>query len=119
MAELGFVRNGSARQLRLGSSRTVAYIMLDTANPFFTDVARGIEDAAASADLLLFSCNSDHLASRERSYLDRLEQQRVQGVLITPVTRPANCLMSSPARHPGRDRRPYPGRPDALFSISR
>ena len=98
MAELGFVRNESARQLRLGSSRTVAYIMLDTANPFFTDVARGIEDAAASADLLLFSCNSDNLASRERSYLDRLEQQRVQGVLITPVDPDSELLDELPRR---------------------
>ncbi len=98
MAELGFVRNESARQLRLGSSRTVAYIMLDTANPFFTDVARGIEDAAASADLLLFSCNSDNLASRERSYLDRLEQQRVQGVLITPVDPASELLDELPRR---------------------
>ena len=98
MAELGFVRNESARQLRLGSSRTVAYIMLDATNPFFTDVARGIEDAAALADLLLFSCNSDNLASRERSYLDRLEQQRVQGVLITPVDPASELLDELPRR---------------------
>lgn len=98
MAELGFVRNESARQLRLGSSRTVAYIMLDAANPFFTDVARGIEDATTPADLLLFSCNSDNLASRERSYLDRLEQQRVQGVLITPVDPASELLDELPRR---------------------
>jgi LacI family transcriptional regulator len=98
MAELGFVRNESARQLRLGSSRTVAYIMLDAANPFFTDVARGIEDATASADLLLFSCSSDNFATRERSYLDRLEQQRVQGVLITPVDPASELLDALPRR---------------------
>src|SRR5829696_8565441 len=46
MAELGFVRNESARQLRAGRSRTVAYVMLDATNPFFTDVAQGIEDTA-------------------------------------------------------------------------
>ena len=48
MAELGFVRNESARQLRAGRSRTLAYVVLDAANPFFTDVARGVEDAAAA-----------------------------------------------------------------------
>ena len=98
MAELGFVRNESARQLRLGSSRTVAYIMLDAANPFFTDVARGIEDVTVSADLLLFSCNSDNFATRERSYLDRLEQQRVQGVLITPIDPASELLDALPRR---------------------
>jgi LacI family transcriptional regulator len=85
MAALGFVRNESARQLRAGKSRAIGYIMLDASNPFFTDVARGIEDAAELADLSLFICNSDNRAGRERSYLDRLEQQRVQGILITPV----------------------------------
>ena len=36
MESLGFVRNESARQLRAGSSRIVAYLMLDAGNPFFT-----------------------------------------------------------------------------------
>ncbi|MEU4673554.1 LacI family DNA-binding transcriptional regulator [Amycolatopsis sp. NPDC023774] len=85
MAALGFVRNESARQLRAGHSRVLAYVMLDGRNPFFTDVAAGMEDAAAEDDLSLFVCNSANLAEREAAYLRRLEQQRVQGVLITPV----------------------------------
>jgi LacI family transcriptional regulator len=85
MVQLGFVRNEGARQLRAGSSHTLAYVMLDATNPFFTDVAQGIEDTAAEADLSLFICNSDNRADRELSYLNRLQQQRVQGVLITPV----------------------------------
>src|SRR5215469_17221956 len=39
--QLGFVRNESARQLRAGRSRTIGLLVLDVANPFFTDVARG------------------------------------------------------------------------------
>ena len=85
MAELGFVRNESARQLRAGHSRTLAYVMLDATNPFFTDVAQGIELAAEDADLSLFLCNSDNRASRESTHLDHLQEQRVQGILITPV----------------------------------
>ncbi|MFD2415854.1 LacI family DNA-binding transcriptional regulator [Amycolatopsis pigmentata] len=85
MAELRFVRNESARQLRAGRSRIVGYVMLDGRNPFFTDVAAGIEDAADEADLSLFLCNSDNQPERERAYLSRLEEQRVQGILITPI----------------------------------
>jgi len=85
MTELAFVRNESARQLRAGKSRVVAYVMLDASNPFFTDVAQGIEEAAEDADLSVFTCNSDQRTEREHVYLDRLEQQRVQGILITPV----------------------------------
>ena len=92
MRELGFVRNESARQLRAGRSSTLAYVMLDATNPFFTDVAQGIEDAADEADLSLFLCNSDNSAARELAYLDRLEQQRVQGILVTPVSPEAPSL---------------------------
>ncbi len=98
MAELGFVRNESARQLRAGRSRTIAYIMLDATNPFFADVAGGIEEAAEAADLALFSCNSDNRLDREATYLQRLEQQRVQGVLVTPVDPEADLLLQLPAR---------------------
>ncbi len=59
MASLGFVRNESARQLRAGSSRIVAYLMLDAGNPFFTDVAKGVEEAARAAGLSVFLCNSN------------------------------------------------------------
>ena len=94
MVELGFVRNESARQLRAGRSHTLAYVMLDAGNPFFTDVAAGIELAAEAADLALFLCNSDNRASREAAYLTHLEQQRVQGILVTPVDPDADTLVS-------------------------
>src|SRR2546422_11721453 len=41
--EIGFVRNGSARQLRAGTSQHIGLIVLDVANPFFTEVACGGE----------------------------------------------------------------------------
>ncbi len=98
MADLGFVRNEGARQLRAGQSRTLAYVMLDATNPFFTDVAQGIELAAEAADLSLFICNSDNRASREHTHLAHLQQQRVQGILITPVDPDAGEL-DEIARH--------------------
>ena len=85
IAELGFVRNESARQLRAGRSRAIAYVVLDAGNPFFTDVARGVEHAAREAGLAVYLCNSDEDAGRERDYLELLHEQRVQGILITPV----------------------------------
>jgi LacI family transcriptional regulator len=85
MAELGFVRNESARQLRAGSSRTLAYVMLDASNPFFTDVAQGMEDAAEALELSLVLCTSRQREERELQHLRLLQQQRVQGILVTPV----------------------------------
>ena len=85
MISLGFVRNDSARQLRAGTSHTLAYVMLDVANPFFTDVAAGIEGAAQDRDLTLFLCTSNNDPAREAAYLTQLRQQRVQGILVTPI----------------------------------
>lgn len=82
--QLGFVRNESARQLRAGTSSTLAYVLADTTT-FSTDVAQGIERAAEAVQLSLFLCNSDSRADRETAHLDWLEQQRVQAILITPV----------------------------------
>jgi LacI family transcriptional regulator len=92
MAELGFVRNEGARQLRAGVSRALAYVMLDGRNPFFTDVAQGIEDAATADDLSVFICNSSGSETREHAHLEHLEQQRVQGILITPLDPEAGYL---------------------------
>ncbi|TDV57135.1 LacI family DNA-binding transcriptional regulator [Actinophytocola oryzae] len=85
IVELGFVRNETARQLRAGSSRTIAYVVLDAANPFFNDVARGVEEIARGEGMVVYLCNSNQDGVREREYLERLREQRVQGVLITPI----------------------------------
>ncbi|HEY6738381.1 MAG TPA: LacI family DNA-binding transcriptional regulator, partial [Actinopolymorphaceae bacterium] len=82
--QLGFVRNGPARQLRAGTSRTVGAIVLDIANPFFTDVARGIEDRLAEDDYILVLASSDERRDKEQRYLRLLEEQGVHGVLVTP-----------------------------------
>lgn len=83
--ELGFVRNDAARQLRAGHSRTIGLIVLDVGNPFFTSVARAAEDAAALHGSAVLLGDSGHDASRESAYIDLFQEQRVQGVLISPV----------------------------------
>ena len=82
---LGFVRNAAASQLRAGLSRSVGLVVLDAANPFFTDLARGAEDYAATQGISVLVGNSGQDGVRESAYLDLFEEQRVRGVLITPV----------------------------------
>jgi LacI family transcriptional regulator len=96
MADLGFVRNESARQLRAGSSRILAYVFLDAGNPFFTDVARGIEESSRERGFALVMCNSDGDAAREEDYLGLLLEQRVHGVLITAIDDRGARLRSLP-----------------------
>src|SRR5260370_8080662 len=83
--ELGFVRNGSARHLRVGSTQSIGLVVLDVSNPFFTEVARGAEDAASERGYIVILCNSDNSARKERNYLRCLQDQRVAAVLIVPV----------------------------------
>jgi LacI family transcriptional regulator, galactose operon repressor len=83
--ELGFVRNEAARQLRAGRSRTIGLIVLDVRNPFFTDLAAGVEAAAASAGLSVVICDSGDDPDRENRYLNLLQEQRSYGILITPL----------------------------------
>lgn len=87
MSELGFVRNESARQLRSGVATTIGLVALDVSNPFFTDVARGVEEAASAAGHAVILCNSDESVDKEARHLDLLSEQRVHGVLITPADR--------------------------------
>ena len=85
IAKLGFVRNDAARQLRAGSSRAIGLIMLDARNPFFTEISRGAELAAAEAGFSVIFGNSDEDSAREAAYLDLFEEQRLHGLLISPV----------------------------------
>ncbi|NMO00064.1 LacI family transcriptional regulator [Gordonia sp. TBRC 11910] len=83
--ELGFVRNDAARQLRAGRSRSVGLVVLDVGNPFFTDIARAAERRAAEHDLTVLLGTSDDDPARERSYVDAFDEQRVFGLLVSPV----------------------------------
>jgi LacI family transcriptional regulator len=83
--ELGFVRSESARQLRAGHSRMLAMLVLDLANPFFVDVARGAEQVVQAAGLGMMLCNSGQDPAGEADYLSLFAEQRVRGLLMTPA----------------------------------
>lgn len=85
IAELGFVRNGSASTLRAGQSRAFGLVVLDAGNPFFMEVARGVEDVVSARDHAVILCNSGESLAKEERNLRVLAEQRVRGVLITPV----------------------------------
>ena len=116
--QLGFVRNETARQLRAGRSRTIAYVVMDASNPFFNDVARGVEDTARAEGMAVYLCNSNQDAEREREYLERLREQRVQGVLITPIDPTGDRLAEMPARGTPVVLVDCPARDDTMCSVA-
>ena len=84
--ELGFVRNDAARQLRAGRSRSIGLVVPDVGNPFFAEVARGAEERASAAGLTVLLGNSDENPQRQDAHIELFREQRVNGLLITPVS---------------------------------
>ncbi|TCC54834.1 LacI family transcriptional regulator [Kribbella pittospori] len=82
--ELGYQPNGPARALRRQEAAVVALIISDVENPFFTALARGVEDVAHEVGYSVVLCNSDENADKENRYIDIAIQERVAGVILSP-----------------------------------
>jgi LacI family transcriptional regulator len=86
MDELGYIPNGYVKQMSVGHSRTLGLVVPNVFNPFFAEVARGVEDAAAKKNYAVFICNTDESPDREERFMGVLVEQLVKGVLITPTS---------------------------------
>jgi LacI family transcriptional regulator len=53
-------------------------------NPFFTAIARGVEDVAHEVGYSVVLCNSDESGEKENRYIDIAIQERVAGVILSP-----------------------------------
>ena len=89
---LGYVRNDAARQLRAGQSRCIGLVVLDIGNPFFSDLARGAERRAAEEGLTVLLGDTEEDPARERVYVDLFAEQRVFGLLVSPLGGAMNRL---------------------------
>ncbi len=81
IAELGYVPNALARGLRFKQTKTIALVITDITNPFFTTLARGVEDAASEQGFSVMFCNTDESEVEESEYMNVLLQKQVDGVL--------------------------------------
>jgi LacI family transcriptional regulator len=82
--ELGYVPNVAARSLRSKRTRSLALILPDITNSFWTTVARGVEDAAQSSGYSVLLCNTDESSAKQLRYLELVASRRVDGVIIAP-----------------------------------
>ncbi len=85
IAEIGYVPNSVARSLRSKRTDTIALVLTDMTNPFFTTLARGVEDAASDAGLMLFICNTDESDADEQRYVRMILQRQADGILLVPA----------------------------------
>lgn len=83
--ELGYVPNTLARGLRSKRTNTLALVMTDITNPFFTMIARGVEDVASAAGLTVIFCNTDESKEKEKKYIEILTQKQIDGIVLIPA----------------------------------
>jgi len=85
-ADLNYVPNMLAHSLRSKSTRTIALMLADITNPFWTSVARGVEDEASKQGFIVIFCNTDENTAKEEQYVSMLMRRRVDGVLLVPTS---------------------------------
>jgi LacI family transcriptional regulator len=83
--QLGYSPNRTARALRMQTSTVIALIVADIENPFFTALARGVEDVAHGAGYSVVLCNSDEDPVREGRYLTIAISEHMAGVILVPA----------------------------------
>jgi LacI family transcriptional regulator len=83
---LGYRPNRVARNLRRRAGSVWALLISDIENPFFTSVARGVEEAALEHGYSVVLCNTNEDPDRERRYLDVVLAEQAAGVIIAPAT---------------------------------
>jgi LacI family transcriptional regulator, fructose operon transcriptional repressor len=83
--EIGYRPNRIAMSLRRQTSSVLGLLVSDIRNPFFTAMARAIEDVAMSQKISLFLCNTDEDPEKERLYLNTLLDENVAGIILSPT----------------------------------
>ena len=93
--EMGYVPNLVAAGLRTERMPFVGAVIMDSANPFFAGVLRGIQDVAYSEGHQILLCNTDFEPERELEAIELLQQLRVAGLLLYPVQKDPEVLGST------------------------
>ncbi len=95
----GYITNGIAKSLKMKNTKTIGIIIPDVMNLFFSELARGIEDAAEKKGYTVILCNSENKVSKTKKYIEILQEKMVDGIILTP---PEKCDFNSirPGRTP-------------------
>lgn len=90
--ELHYVPSVAARSLRSKRTNTLALIVPDISNLFWTTIVTGVEDVALSRGYSVFFCNTDERLDKQLRYLDVIISQGVDGAIIAPCNSDARKL---------------------------
>jgi len=85
MQRLGYVYNRGAASLRAASSDLVGMVISDLTNPFFAELAVGIEDALYKLGFVPILANTNEDSGREAHVLRSLREHHVAGIIMSPA----------------------------------
>ncbi|MFZ4813696.1 MAG: LacI family DNA-binding transcriptional regulator [Phototrophicaceae bacterium] len=86
--ELSYRPNRVASSLRRQKANVIGLLVSDIMNPFFTEIARAIEDVANQYQMGVFFCNTDEDPQKEKRYLQTLLDENVAGIILSPTASP-------------------------------
>jgi len=92
MDALNYRPNALARSLRQGKTNTIGLVLPDSANPFFAEISRAIEDEAFKKGYSVFLCNTELDTQRELFYVDVLSKKQVDGIIFVAAGDQADSL---------------------------
>jgi LacI family transcriptional regulator len=82
VAELGYRPNVLPRTLVEPRSHIIGVIVGDITDPYFSEIARGVEDYARPFDYLSIVCSTDRNLAAELAYLEMLQEQHARGIIF-------------------------------------
>jgi LacI family transcriptional regulator len=82
---LAYVPSALARSLKSKATGSIGLIIPNNTNPYFSEVARGIEDSCYAAGYSVILCNSDDDPAKQRDYLNVLLTKRCDGLIVATL----------------------------------
>jgi DNA-binding LacI/PurR family transcriptional regulator len=80
--EMGYTPNAIAQSLQMQRTRSIGLVVTSIADPFWTDVVKGVEEVARSANLSVFLSASHSDPEQELAVIDTFQRRRVDGILV-------------------------------------
>ena len=90
---LHYVPSALARSLRSQTTGTIGLVIPNNTNPYFSEVARGIEDSCYAAGYSVILCNSDDDPDKQRAYVDVLLAKRCDGLIMAALAQADAALL--------------------------